>query len=103
MHQDCGMHKHVAFFAAHELEDNIMGMSASQPMPIRFLLRWFPRLLVLCGVLTFGAYIFQAYTFPTDDVRGGLRGNTLLIMRLPTRDAALEQIWINENGTATRG
>jgi len=37
------------------------------------------------------------------DVTAGLRGNTIMIVRLPTQTDSPEQIWIDDNGLAVHG
>jgi hypothetical protein len=64
---------------------------------------WAPRLFTLCAVGYIVYSCVARWSVSNDDVRGGLRGNTILILRLPTRNSTLEQIWLSRDGTATHG
>ncbi|KPV51166.1 hypothetical protein SE17_22760 [Kouleothrix aurantiaca] len=56
-------------------------------------------IVVLIGLF----FASKLWSLPTDDVRTGLRGRTLFIIRPWPDDGTLSQIWIEDDGTVTRG
>ena len=64
---------------------------------------WAPRLFALCAVGYILYSCVAGWSVSNDDVRGGLRGSTILILRLPTHDSTREQVWLSSDGKATRG
>ncbi len=55
--------------------------------------------VVLIGLF----FASKLWSLPRDDVRAGLRGRTLFIARPWPADGTLPQIWIEDDGTVTRG